>query len=106
MDIPRFSHTATATDVVAGLKEAGCAIVERLVSPSVLEQVRHELQPYVDATQFGPDAFAGRRTRRTGALIARSPTSRDLIMHPLILASVKALLQHATSYQLHLTQLI
>lgn len=106
MIIPRLPARATATDVVEGLHSAGCAIVERLISPGVLAQVRRELQPYLDATPMGPDAFTGRRTKRTGALIARSITSRDLIMHPLVLGSVGALLQHATSYQLHLTQLI
>lgn len=106
MDIPRLTNTATASEVLDGLRGAGCAIVERLVAPDRMEQVRRELQPFLDATPFGPDEFAGRHTRRTGALIARSATSRDLIMHPLVLGAVGALLQHATSYQLHLTQLI
>lgn len=106
MDIPRLPNSATASDVAAALRDAGCAVVERLVDSERMDRVRHELQPYLDATPFGPDDFTGRRTRRTGALIARSPTTRDLIMHPLVLASVKSVLQQATSYQLHLTQLI
>jgi ectoine hydroxylase-related dioxygenase (phytanoyl-CoA dioxygenase family) len=81
-------------------------VVERLVAATVMDRVRNELQPFLDATPFGPDDFTGRRTRRTGALIARSHAARDLIMHPLVNASVRTVLQHATSYQLHLTQLI
>ena len=45
-------------------------------------------------------------TRRTGALIARSPTARQLVMHPLALGTTSELLAHATNFQLHLTQAI
>jgi ectoine hydroxylase-related dioxygenase (phytanoyl-CoA dioxygenase family) len=38
--------------------------------------------------------------------VARSPTSRDLVMNPLVLGTVKDVLGHATSFHLHLTQLI
>jgi ectoine hydroxylase-related dioxygenase (phytanoyl-CoA dioxygenase family) len=106
MPIERFQATAAAADVTAALRRDGCAIVERLVAPAVLERARHELAPYIEATPTGPDDFAGRRTRRTGGLVARSPVCRDLIMHPLILDSVRGLLSHVTGFQLHLTQLI
>ncbi len=65
-----------------------------------------ELAPYERANAAGTDDFAGRSTKRTGALIARSATARDLVMHPLALGTVRQVLGHATSVQLHLTQLI
>ena len=65
-----------------------------------------ELEPWIDATPNGRDDFAGRRTRRTGGLVARSPTCRALVQHPLILAATKQLLDGATSFHLHLTQVI
>jgi len=106
MAIPRFTATASAADIAAALQSDGCAVVERVVAPAVFDQARVELQPYLDATAVGSDGFSGRNTRRTGALIARSPTCRDIVMHPLVLATVRTVLQHATSYQLHLTQVI
>jgi ectoine hydroxylase-related dioxygenase (phytanoyl-CoA dioxygenase family) len=54
----------------------------------------------------GPDDFSGNRTRRTGALIARSASSRELIQHPLALATTQLVLSQATNFQLHLTQAI
>jgi ectoine hydroxylase-related dioxygenase (phytanoyl-CoA dioxygenase family) len=39
-------------------------------------------------------------------LIARSPACRDLVRHPLVLAVAGGLLSRASTYQLHLTQLI
>jgi len=65
-----------------------------------------ELEPFMDATPVGPDEFSGVNTRRTGALIARSETCRELVMHPKVLATVKQVLSHATNVQLHLTQII
>jgi len=104
MSVPRFAADCTPEAVAAALAEQGCAIVERLVEPGVMARAQAELQPWLDATPTGPDAFAGRRTRRTGGLIARSATCRELVTHPLVLDAVRATLPHATSFQLHLTQ--
>ncbi|MGH6993520.1 MAG: phytanoyl-CoA dioxygenase family protein, partial [Caulobacteraceae bacterium] len=54
----------------------------------------------------GPDAFSGVHTTRTGGLIARSPACRELVMHPLALATARDLLAKAVSFQVHLTQAI
>src|SRR5262245_37859250 len=106
MPIPRLPASAPASDVADALDREGCAVVERLVPPALLDRARGELAPYIDATPFGPDEFSGRQTRRTGGLIARSETCRDVVTHPLVLDSVKAILKHATTFQLHLTQVI
>lgn len=106
MSVPRLSPSSPAPVVVEALRSEGCAIVERLVSPDLLDRVRGELAPFMAATPFGPDDFAGRRTRRTGGLIARSPACRDLVQHPLVLETVGGILGHATGFQLHLTQAI
>ncbi len=106
MPIPRLPATATGADVAAALEREGCAVVERLVPKDVLDRVRTELQPHIDATAPGTDEFAGRRTRRTGGLLARSATCRDVVMHPLVLDAVRTALARATSVQLHLTQVI
>jgi ectoine hydroxylase-related dioxygenase (phytanoyl-CoA dioxygenase family) len=106
MQIPRFDRSASAEDVAAGIAEAGCAIVERLVDPVQMDATRRELTPWIDATPTGGDDFAGRRTRRTGGLVARSPLSRDLITHPLVQDVVGRVLAHASNFHLHLTQVI
>lgn len=105
-DVPRFPSGAPASEVARALANHGCAIVERLAPPELASQVLEELAPWMDATATGPDDFAGRRTRRTGGLVARSPASRDLVAHPLVLDVVGRVLGHAAGYQLHLTQMI
>ena len=75
------------------------------IQPCSIARAR-ELEPWLDATPFGRDEFAGLRTRRTGGLLARSATCRELVLHPLVLDTTRAVLAHATSFQLHLTQVI
>ncbi len=106
MTIPRFAADAAPTDIAAGLAAEGCAIVEHLVDPSLLDGARRELQPWLDATSCGRDEFAGFRTRRTGGLLGRSTICRELVQHPLVLNTTRAVLAQATSFQLHLTQVI
>ncbi len=105
MAVERLPASADPSHVAAALRRDGCAIVERVVAPEVMARVQEELAPYLAATPTGDD-FAGRKTRRTGGLVARSATCRDLVMHPLVLGVVKDVLGHATSFHLHLSQVI
>lgn len=106
MEIQRFDAEADPEAVASALAADGCAVVERLVAESVMDDVRRELAPWMDTTPDGPDDFSGFATKRTGALLARSATARDLVVHPTIRSIVGDVLSHATSYQLHLTQVI
>jgi ectoine hydroxylase-related dioxygenase (phytanoyl-CoA dioxygenase family) len=106
MPIERLSAETTGECVAAALARDGCVIVENLVPRSTMDRVRAEIEPYVEATAPGSDEFAGRRTRRTGSLLLRSPTCRELVMHPLVLDATRASLVDATSFHVHLTQII
>ena len=106
MQIEHLAATASPDDVHAALARDGAVVVDRLVPAARMDRVRKELAPFIEATPVGRDDFSGRRTRRTGALVARSETCRELIQHPTALGATRRLLSHATSYQLHLTQVI
>jgi Phytanoyl-CoA dioxygenase (PhyH) len=104
--IKHLLATASADEICAALGDDGCVVVDNVVRPEVMDEVARELRPFAENTPLGPDDFSGRRTRRTGGLIARSPKSRELVMHPVVLGAVAKMLGHATSFQLHLTQII
>ena len=106
MGLQHLPPTATADEAVAALKRDGAVIVDQLISPGAMDAVAAELKPWLDATALGPDDFSGRRTKRTGGLVARSPLCRELVMNKLVLGTTGKLLEHATSFQLHLTQVI
>ena len=104
--IKHLPASASADEICAALADDGCVVVDNVVRPEVMDEVARELRPFAENTPLGPDDFSGRRTRRTGGLIARSPKSRELVMHPVVLGATGKMLGHATSFQLHLTQII
>jgi ectoine hydroxylase-related dioxygenase (phytanoyl-CoA dioxygenase family) len=106
MTVPHLSSDATPESVAAALAESGVVVVDELVPATLLGRATEEITPWLERTPFGPDSFSGRRTRRTGGLVARSATCRELVQHPLVVASVKQVLAHATTFHLHLTQVI
>lgn len=106
MSIRHLPATAATETIQAVLAEDGVVVVDNVVTPNVMDKVRAELAPYMTATPVGPDDFAGRRTRRTGGLVARSETFRDIVQHPMVLATARGVLAHSATIQLHLTQVI
>jgi ectoine hydroxylase-related dioxygenase (phytanoyl-CoA dioxygenase family) len=106
MPIRHLAPTASGEDIAAVLASDGVAVVDRLAKPALMDRIRDELAPFMAATRTGPDEFSGHRTRRTGALIARSRSARELVGHPAVLGAVGKALGHATNFQLHLTQVI
>ncbi len=106
MALAHLSHTAPPEAVAEAVAADGAVIVDRLAPADLMDRIGEELGPWLARTPTGPDDFSGRLTRRTGALIARSPSARELVMHPLALGATALVLAHSTNFQLHLTQAI
>ncbi len=105
MPVRHVPSNATVEEVSEVLDADGCVVVDDLADPGVLDRLEAELEPFMAATPYGDD-FSGVRTRRTGGLVARAPSSHDLVMHPTVTGAVGRVLGHATAFQLHLTQVI
>src|SRR5277367_3037121 len=98
---------SSSTDIAKLLNEDGCVVIADLAPRQTMDQIRAELEPYLVATGGGNTDFLGATTQRTGALIARSPTSRSLITHPTIIDTLDlAFGGHASTFQIDLTQLV
>src|SRR6202453_2323180 len=94
-------------EVAKVLNEDGCVVIADLAAPATMDQIRAELEPHIAATDGGNTDFLGETTHRTGALIARSPTSRSLITHPAVIDTLDLVLgDHASTFQVDLTQLV
>lgn len=106
MTLQHLPPTASPEDVAAALAADGACIVDDVAQADVLDRFHAEIAPHVAATTPGPDDFSGRNTRRTGALIARSPAARQMVTDPLVVGAARTVLAHGTSIQLHLTQVI
>jgi len=106
MTIPHLQANARCEDVVATVEASGGVILDGAVSSEFMDQLAAELRPWIEKTPTGIDEFEGRRTRRTGGLIARSARCRELLMNPLVLGSANRILGRATSLQVNATQAI
>jgi ectoine hydroxylase-related dioxygenase (phytanoyl-CoA dioxygenase family) len=106
MPVAHVTPDISADELDAILRRDGAVIVDDLADESTIDAIADEMAPHIEATPYGSDAFAGRATKRTGALVARSATGRRLVQHPLVLDAAARLLDKATTFQLHLTQTI
>lgn len=106
MHLTHFPPSVDPAIVSRHLAEHGYAIVDDLAPPSLMDRLAAEAAPFIESSAAGRDEYDGRFTRRTGALIARCPAARELVMHPLVVGAASDFLSHATAVQLHLTQII
>lgn len=106
MSVMHLPATASVEEIHDVLHRDAAVIIDELASIEQIDAINAQMAPFIEATPPGSDDFSGRNTKRTGALIARSPTSHQLIQHPTILGVTEKLLHRAQSFQLHLTQVI
>jgi ectoine hydroxylase-related dioxygenase (phytanoyl-CoA dioxygenase family) len=104
--LSRLPPNTPIADICDHLRTFGYAIVEDVADAATLDRLDAEASPFIAASSAGRDAYDGRHTRRTGRLIERCPTARELVMHPMVVGTVRAFLDHVTAVQLHLTQII
>ena len=81
-ELQQLPISAPTDDILEIVERDGAIILTDALSRSDLETLRGELEPYMAATGDGRDDFSGRATTRTGALVARSPTTRNMVTDP------------------------
>ncbi len=106
MEVTHLSADATTEEIHRVLAAEGALVIDDLASVELIDRITAEMADHVEATPFGSDDFSGRFTRRTGGLIARSETARELVQHPLVLDVAERLMHQASKFQVHLTQII
>ena len=106
MSVEHLPASASIDEIHEVLQRDAALIIDGLASIEQIDAINDEMAPFIEATPPGSDDFSGRNTKRTGALIARSPSSHALVQHPTILGVTEKLLHRAQSFQLHLTQVI
>ncbi len=107
MSLQTLPPNSPASEIAAALERDGACIVADVLDAATLDRVNADLDPWIERSQAGADDFTGRRTKLTGALVARCPEVRPLVTHPLILEAANAFLgPYCERIQLHLTQTI
>jgi ectoine hydroxylase-related dioxygenase (phytanoyl-CoA dioxygenase family) len=107
MSLETLSPNCTVEEIVRVMDRDGACIIRDVLSQESLQALRTEVMPWIDQTATSLDDWAGRKTKRTGGLIARCATVRELAVNPLILGAANATLSPFCSrIQLNITQLI
>ena len=107
LELAYFDADAEDEEILGALREDGACVLVDAMGENLKSRVSEELQPFVEATPTGRDDFTGRLTGRTGALVARSEASRELVMHPTLTGLAQQFLgPYTDKIQLHLTQVI
>ena len=107
MTLRSLPASAPLDDVLAALEADGAVVLEGAAEPALMDRIAAETAPWFARAPVGQDDFRGYRTRRVGALVARAPSFRDLVLHPGALAAAEAvLLPRCARIQMTYTQAI
>jgi ectoine hydroxylase-related dioxygenase (phytanoyl-CoA dioxygenase family) len=102
-----LAHVATSTpfdEIAAVLDADGAAVIDGLFDSAVLDPVRCELAPVLDATEPAGGRFLGHSTKPVPGLLAKAPSFAACVIDPLLLALADhVLLPACRRYQLQIT---
>ncbi len=105
-ELQRLSASAEVDAINMAMQADGAVIIEDALPAATTAQVRDELLGLLNDAPYGDD-FSGRQTQRIGALVARSPACRPLVMDSRVLNAAHGFLNPYTQrIILHLTQAI
>ena len=86
-------------------KREGYLILENIVEPRLLNDIRMELAPHFDASPFGMGEFYGPETKRFGRPLIRSKSAHELVLHEKVMPLIEDILgPHCDCLQLNLGQ--
>lgn len=107
MGLQTLRADCTVAEVASAMDRDGACIIEGVLSPEDLNQLQAETAPWIEQTADGLDDWSGRKTKRTGALIARCASVRKIAVNPLIVSVANTTLKpYCSKIQLNITQLI
>ena len=70
----------------------GYTIIEQLIGQQLVDEIRGQLDPYLQCEKMGRNNFEGEHSERVYALLAKSAAMANIIEHPTILAMLDKLL--------------
>jgi hypothetical protein len=84
------------------IRAEGYTVLRDVLSTRRVQGIREELAPILASAPFGRNDFEGLRSQRVYALLAKAPTTAELVTHPVLLALVDELLHPAYLLSAHI----
>ncbi len=102
MPLAYFDLDADTSDLIKALRRDGAAVVRNAIAPEVTDAIRAELRaPFDKVGKFDENDFNGFSTLRVSGILGISPTSPELVAHPLVMEVADAiLLEHCLNYRI------
>ena len=105
--LKHLNANASVDEILSVLDEDAGLIIDNLIDQDQVDRISTDLNPYLKIDAFGRDEFTGFKTKRVGALIARSEACQELALHKKINEISKLYLEpHGDGYQLHFTSAV
>ena len=102
--LKHLNSDCSIDEVLSLLESDAGLIIDNLMTSEEIDKLNSELSPYLETDSYGRDDFTGFKTKRIGALIARSDSCRKLALNEKINKVSKEYLDpFRDGYQLHFT---
>ena len=107
MGIKHLKANSSIEEILEVIEQDAGVIIDNLLDKNQLKNISEDLKPYLMKTKEGQDDFTGFKTKRVGALMARSAECQNLALNPIINKVSKLFFEpHSDGYQLHFTSAI
>ena len=107
MGIKHLKANSSIEEILKVIEQDAGVIIDNLLDKNQLKNIIEDLKPYLVKTKEGQDDFTGFKTKRVGALMARSAECQNLALNPIINEVSKLFFEpHSDGYQLHFTSAI
>ena len=107
MGIKHLKANSSIEEILEVIEQDAGVIIDNLLDKNQLKNINEDLKPYLVKTKEGQDDFTGFKTKRVGALMARSAECQNLALNPIINEVSKLFFEpHSDGYQLHFTSAI
>ncbi|MFT5506142.1 MAG: hypothetical protein ACI8XC_003868, partial [Gammaproteobacteria bacterium] len=103
MPIPKFDRSAETGAIIEALRRDGAVVVTRLAGPVLVDAIRAELRPELDASGLKRKSdFNGSKTLRCSSSVLRiAPSAASILDHDMVVEVANAvLLPHCATYQI------
>tara|TARA_S200000501_G_scaffold351856_1_gene370160 strand:- start:872 stop:1765 length:894 start_codon:yes stop_codon:yes gene_type:complete len=105
--LKHLNSDCSIDEILSLLDSDAGLIIDNLMSSDEIDNLNSELSPYLETDSYGRDDFTGFKTKRIGALIARSDSCRKLALNEKINQVSKEYLEpYGDGYQLHFTSAV
>ncbi len=107
LSIQHFAKDAEPAALIGAIERDGGAVLDTALAAGEVGTLQSDAARLLARTRSCDGNFHGYRTKRVGAMVAKSPVCQAMTLHPTVLAVMDHfLLPHCSDYQINLSQLI